>query len=291
MGHSKKKVKYFFIFVFPALLFYAVFMLIPSLGTIVYSFTDWNGLMKNINFIGIKNYLEIYQDKTFLDSIIFTTKFVVVSLILQNVLALCLALIIDSMGKSRGLYRTVFFMPNMFSLVITSLMWVFIFTGILPEFAAKTNLLFFDRSWLGDPNVSFWSIVLVTCWTGTGYLMVIYMAALQGVPQDIKDASVVDGATGFKKLIYIKLPLIMHAITICIFLSLVGSYKIFDQIYVLTGGGPANSTVTIAFNIFDEAFKNMRYGYGSAKCLVLFIMLLVISFAQVSVMKKREVAA
>jgi raffinose/stachyose/melibiose transport system permease protein len=280
-------------FTAPALLLYTVFLLIPTIGGIYYSFTDWNGLFRHYNFVGFSNYVEAFaSDSRFIYSLFYTLRYVVVIVVLQNAVGLSLAVLVESRMRAKSLFRTLFFMPNMFSVYISTLMWSFIFSTVLPQLAEKTILHFLDQPWLGSSSMAFVSILLVSVWQGAGYLMVIYIAALQGVPRDLQEAAIIDGATPMRKFVHVVLPMIMPAITVCVFLTLNGSFKIFEVVYALTGGGPGYSTEVIAFNIYQEGFaRDLRYGYATAKSMILFLIILVITVVQVSVLKKREVEA
>ena len=180
----------------------------------------------------------------------------------------------------------------MLSVIISTFMWVFVFSKVIPALSEYGALKFLDVSWLGDASISFWTIVIVSLWGGVGTLMLIYMAALQGIPQHLKEAAIIDGAQPLHMLRYITLPLITHAVTICIFLTLNNSFKIYDLVYALTGGGPGRGTQVITMNILEEAYqRNYRYGYASAKALILFLIIFIITMIQISIMKKREVEA
>ncbi|MFP3121825.1 sugar ABC transporter permease [Ectobacillus funiculus] len=279
------------LFVLPAFLFYCVFLLIPMIGAGMYSFTDWNGLSQTYKFVGFSNYIEAFRDDVdFRHSFFFTLKYTVFMFVFQNAAALLLALLIESRGKTKSLFRTIFFMPNMLSLIISALMWSFIFTNVLPELSKKALLAFLDQHWIGDAQVAFYSILIVSLWHGIGYMMVIYMAALQGVPQHLKEAAMIDGANSIQRLFHITIPMIMHAVTICAFLTLNGAFKVFDVVYALTAGGPGRDTQVMALNIYEEAFSNnFRYGYANAKAMILFLIVLVITLIQVRVLKKKEV--
>lgn len=288
-----KKYMSLFAFIMPAFVLYAVFLLVPTLGGMFYSFTDWNGLNKSYEFIGLANFSEaLREDPDFVNSLWFTLKFVVFMIFLQNGIALLLAVLIESKTKSKGFFRTIFFMPNMISTIISAFMWTFIFSQVLPQLAEKTALTFLDQSWIGNPDFSFYSIIIVSLWNGVGYMMIIYLAALQGVPQHLKEAAIIDGASPFQTFFRVTVPMITHAITICFFLTLNGAFKVFDVVFGLTGGGPGRSTQVITMNIYEEAFSNnFRYGYASAKSVILFVIILIFTLIQINVMKKKEVEA
>ncbi len=280
-------------FVFPALLFYTVFMLVPAGGGIWYSFTDWNGLNPTYRVVGPANYIEaLTGDPFFIKSIVFTLKYVMVMVLLQNLFAILLAALVESRKRRKAVFRTIFFMPNMLSMIIAGFMWMFIFTRVLPYIAEHTLFRFLDQSWIGDPRYSFLAIVIVALWGGAGYLMVIYIAALQGIPGQLTEAAAIDGANAFQIFSRIKLPMILPAVTIGLFVALNSSFKVFDVVFALTGGGPGRQTQVIALNIFEEAFKmNNRFGYASAKAMILFFIIFVITLIQLWVMKRREVEA
>jgi raffinose/stachyose/melibiose transport system permease protein len=278
-------------FVCPALVFYVLFVLIPAAGGVWYGMTNWNGLNPNYRFVGLSNYIEaLTEDIIFRDSVLFTLKYVFFMVVLQNVLALVLAVLIEGRQRGKLFFRTTLFMPNMISMIIGGFVWLFIFTQVLPELAQFSVLSFLDQSWIGDPAWSFYAILIVSLWVGVGYLMVIYIAALQGVPSQLKEAAEIDGASRVRAFISVVLPLILPAVTIGVFLSLNMSFKVFEVVYALTGGGPGRATQVIALNIFEEAFNmSNRYGYASAKATLLFMLVFVITLIQLRVMKKREI--
>lgn len=290
---SYKKYLSLFAFIAPAFVLYAIFLLIPTLGGMFYSFTDWNGLNKSYDFIGFANFTEaLKEDPDFVNSLWFTLKYVLFMIVLQNGIALLLAVLIESRKKSKGFFRTMFFMPNMISTIISAFMWTFIFSQVLPQLAEKTALAFLDQSWIGNPDFSFYSIIIVSLWNGVGYMMIIYLAALQGVPQHLKEAALIDGANPLQTFRSVTVPMITHAITICFFLTLNGAFKVFEVVFGLTGGGPGRSTQVITMNIYEEAFSNnFRYGYASAKSVILFAIILIFTLIQINVMKKKEVEA
>lgn len=277
------------IFTLPALIVYMVFKLLPAIIGIFFSFTDWNGLNKEYNIIGINNFIELISDTYFWNSIVFTLKYVLVMVIVANVLALLLANLIESLKKAKGLFRTLFYLPNMISMIIGGYMWMFIFTKVLYYFADNFGLKFLDHSWIGDPKWSFVAIIIVSSWAMVGYLMIIYIAALQGIPSQIKESAYLDGASSWTCFIKIIMPMIRPALTICIFWTLNAGFQVFDVIFSLTGGGPGRATQSVSINIYEEAFKNnIRFGYATAKSTILFLLVFIITIIQIRVMKNRE---
>jgi raffinose/stachyose/melibiose transport system permease protein len=202
-----------------------------------------------------------------------------------------LALLVTKMLKSRNILRTIFFMPNLIGGLILGFIWQFIFIKGFASIGQITGLSLFELPWLGDANTAFWGIVIVSVWQGAGYIMIIYVAALQNVPQELIEAAKIDGANRLKILRHITLPMVAPAITICLFVTISASFKIFDVNLSLTNGGPFKSSEMLALNIYTEAFVNNRYGIGEAKALIFFLVVAVITIIQVMITKKREVEA
>lgn len=278
------------VFCLPALLLYSTFVLYPAIGGFWYSLTDWNGLNPTKTYVGFIHYRELLEDEAFIQSLRFTAKYVLYMVILQNLIALFLAIVIESLTRGKNVLRTVFFFPNMISMIIGGFVWMFIFTKVFPYLAETAGLALLDQSWIGDPTYSFYSILILSLWGGVGYLMIIYIAALQNVPPSLIEAAKIDGAGRLAVIWYVIRPLIMNAVTIGVFVSLSTSFKVFDQVYALTGGGPGRATQVVSLNIFQEAFHmQSRFGYASAKAVVLFVIILIITGFQLVLMKRKEV--
>lgn len=287
-----KKILTYLAFVGPALTFFLVIQIIPFLMGIYYSFTSWNGVSSVVEWVGLENYIKIFKnDPKFFDSFIFTTKFMLASVIISNLLGFGLALLLNAALKSRNLLRTVFFIPNVIGGLLLGFIWQFIFVKGFAAIGNLTDLSVFKLPWLGDETTAFWGIVIVFAWQISGYMMVIYIAALQGVDQTLLEAARIDGASSWTLLTKIIIPLILPAFTICFFLTISMAFKIFDLNISLTGGGPFNSTQSVAINIYQEAFQNNRYGLGTAKSILFFLVVAIFTTVQVMMTKKREVEA
>ncbi|HZG85580.1 sugar ABC transporter permease [Paenibacillus sp.] len=279
-------------FVGPALLCFLLIQIIPFAVGIYYSFTSWNGVSSAVSWVGLQNFVDLFtKDDKFAKSFLFTFKFTFAAVLISNLVGFGLALLLNGALKTRNALRTVFFMPNVIGGLLLGFIWQFIFIKGFAAVGSATQIPFFQLPWLGDAGTAFWGIVIVFAWQQSGYLMVIYIAALQGVDQSILEASRIDGARGWTVLRKIVVPLIAPAFTICLFLSMSHAFKIYDLNYSLTGGGPFNSTESVAMNIYAEAFTNNRYGIGSAKALVFFVVVAVITLLQVTLTKRREVEA
>lgn len=277
------------LFVAPALIVYFIFKLLPAASGLYYSMTDWNGLNKTYMFIGVSNFVDVLKDNYFWSSIWFTLKYVIVMVIVANSIALLLAVLIENLNRTKGLFRTLFYMPNMISMIIGGYMWMFIFTKVLYYLADNWGLTFLDKSWIGNPKYAFIAIIIVSAWGAVGYLMIIYMAAIQGVPVALKEAAYLDGANPWQSFWKVVFPMIRHAVTICVFWALNSGFQVFDVIYSLTGGGPGRATQSTAMNIFEEAFRgNVRYGYATAKSTILFAIVLIITIIQIRTMQRKE---
>lgn len=281
------------VFLGPCLLFFVIIVLVPFALGFYYAFTDWNGLdLDKAVWTGADNWRKIFMnDDKFWESLIFTLKFTVISVIFSNILALSLALILTRSLKTRKVLRTVFFMPNVIGGILLGYIWQFIFTKGFSTIGELTGLSFFQLPWLGTPSTGFWGLIIVFVWQTAGYMMVIYIAALAGIPKDLIEAAQIDGARPHQILRKIYVPLIMPAITICLFLTTSNAFKMFDLNLSLTKGGPGTSTQSLAYNIYAEALINNRYGLGTAKALLFFLAVSAITIAQVWVTKRKEVSA
>lgn len=279
-------------FTIPAVVVILLFVEIPFLMSILYSFTKWNGLEKVPTFIGLQNYVELLtNDKDLVRALGFTLIFTVMMVVLTNLVALLLAILLDSNIKGRNILRAAFYVPNIISLIVIGYVWRFIFSKAFDSLYNLTHLGIFQLSWLGDSKIAFLSVVIVSVWQAVGFYLVIYIAGLQTVSKDIIEASYIDGASGVKRFFTITLPLIMPSITVSVFYSLANALKTFDVIFSLTFGGPGTATTTIALDIYKTAFSDNRFGYGSAKSVVLFLLILLITVLQVAFFKKKEVEA
>lgn len=287
-----KKILTYAAFVGPALLFFLVIQIIPFFMGVYYSFTSWNGVSSTIEWVGLENYIKIFKnDPNFVNSFLFTTKFMVAAVIISNLLGFGFALLLNAALKTRNILRTVFFIPNVIGGLLLGFIWQFIFVKGFASIGNMTDLAFFKLPWLGDEKTAFWGIVIVFAWQISGYMMVIYIAALQGVDNSLLEAARIDGASNWTLLTKIIVPLILPAFTICLFLTISHAFKIFDINLSLTNGGPFNSTQSVAMNIYQEAFQNNRYGLGTAKSILFFIVVAVFTTVQVVMTKKKEVEA
>lgn len=286
---KSKKVKdlFFWLFLSPILLAFLFVIVVPLFYGIYYSFTNWNGIGTPV-FKGFSNYVKILSDIDFRNSIFFTVKFVIASVIIINVTGLTLALLVTQEIKGKTLFRTIFFMPNLIGGLILGFIWQFVF---LEGFNAIGEAMGFEalKGWLSTTNTGFWGLIILTTWQMSGYIMIIYIAYLEGVPQELIEAAKIDGANPFQILWNIIFPLVAPAFTVSMFLTLSNSFKLYDQNLSLTGGAPFKSTQMIAMNIYNTAFSDNKMAYAQSKAILFFIVVATISLIQVYYNKKREV--
>lgn len=277
------------LFLLPAIVFFILAYVLPFEQAIKLSFFEWNGISSTMKFAGLDNFKAIFHDKAYFDSFMFTIKFVLVSTVLVNVIGFALAYIMCGNLKTRNLLRSVFFLPQVIGTLILGYIWQFIFSYAFPQIGEWTGIELFTVKWLSRADLAYAALVMVFTWYFSGYLMVIYIAALQGVPDDVLESAQLDGASGFVRLKSIILPVVAPSITANVFLALVTTFKMFDLNVALTKGGPFGSTESIGLHIYNEAFNNRHYGAGSAKGLVFFILIAALTLTQTYIMKKREV--
>jgi raffinose/stachyose/melibiose transport system permease protein len=276
-------------FVGPLLIAFILIVGIPFFWGIYFSLTRWNGIVKSeVAWRGPQNFLELLSDETFLHSFWFTAKFTVVAVLLINLIGFLLALLVTQPLRSANGMRTVFFMPNLIGGLILGFVWQFIFIKVFAALGDAVGLQAL-KGWLATPETGFWGLEILMCWQMAGYVMIIYIAALLSIPEELLEAADIDGASIFSRVRHIIIPLVMPAFTVSLFLMLSNSFKLYDQNLSLTGGGPFRATEMLAMNIYNTAFVFDRMGLAQAKAVVFFIIVAGISLIQVRMTKKREV--
>lgn len=281
--------KLFLIFALPSVFIWFSVVVLPFFYGVGITFTDWDGMAMDINFIGLANYYDVFTDPTFLTSLLKTVVFVVGSTVLSNVLGLLLGLAVTSGIKGQKLFRVGFFTPNIIGGIILGYIWNFIFSYVLTSLGKSWGIEALSTSWLTNPNTALLALALVSAWQMSGYLMVIYIAGLTNVSGELKEAALIDGASYIQMTRYVTLPLIRNTIAICVFLSITRAFMSFDLNLSLTAGGPYKSTELIAYKIYQTAFTSMEYGKGQAQALVLFVIVAIVALLQVYFTKKGSV--
>ena len=275
--------KYSPIFVLPTLVAFTIGFIIPFFEGLYLSFCQFT-TVKNAKWVGISNYQRVFTDKSFLHSFGFTVKYAVVAIIIINVIALCLALLLTRNIKGTNIFRTVFFMPNLIGGIVLGYIWQILINCVLSLVGQPLLAL--------NSQAGYWGIIILTAWQQIGYMMIIYIAGLQNVPDDLIEAAQIDGATQWETFWKVKLPMIMSSITVCVFLTLTNSFKLFDQNLALTGGEPNHLTEMLALNIYQTFYARagMQWkGLGQAKAVLFCILVVVISFAQLKATRSKEV--
>lgn len=290
-GTALGNAKLFLLFAFPAIFIWVSVVVIPFFYGLGITFTDWDGMSMDINFIGIANYKEVFSDPTFITSLLKTVIFVVGSVVLSNLLGFLLGLAVTSGIKGQKLFRVGFFTPNIIGGIILGYIWNFIFSYVLTNVGESWGIEWLSTSWLTDPNKALAALVIVSAWQMSGYLMVIYIAGLTNVPEELKEAALIDGANYGQMVRYVTLPLIRNTIAICVFLSITRAFTSFDLNLSLTAGGPYKATELIAYKIYQTAFTSMEYGVGQAQAIVLFVIVAVVGLLQVYFTRKGSVEA
>lgn len=287
---NRNKLKWFLLFTVPLIFIFTIVVLIPFLVGIYYSFFEWDGIGANPKvFVGLDNFVELWGDNQFLRSMWLTTLFTVLSVITINVIGLAFALLVTSRIQTANAARTLLFMPYLIGGLILGYIWQFVFVDVFSFLGEVTGLdqVFFN--WLVDPQFALYGLVFVFTWQMAGYIMIIYIAGIQAIPNDVVEAAKIDGASTWQRFTRITFPLLMPALTISLFLTLSSAFKIYDVNLSLTGGGPANATELFAMNIYQEIFGSSNYGFGQAKAIVFFLIVAAITLTQVYMTKKREV--
>ncbi len=272
--------KYFPVFVLPILLAFFIAFLIPFIMGIYLSFTKFT-TVTDAKFVGLSNYVKAFSNENFLNALFFTSKFAIVSVITVNVCAFTLAYLLTRKLKGTNLFRTIFFMPNLIGGIVLGYIWQLVLNGVLYKFGV--NLTY-------DPKYGFWGLVLLMNWQLIGYMMIIYIAGIQNIPTDLIEAAKIDGASKFTTLRKVIIPLVMPSITICLFLTVSNSFKLFDQNLALTDGAPSNSTAMLALDIYKTFYSRTGWeGVGQAKAVIFFLIVAAIMMIQLRITRKREV--
>lgn len=272
--------KYFPLFLLPTLIAFIIGFIWPFLWGLYLSFFKFKTL-KFVEFVGFRNYILAFSDRDFLYSFFFTLAFAIVVVVVINLIAFILANLLTSKVKGKTFFRTIFFMPNLIGGIVLAYVWKEILNDII--------YLLYDSALMLDPNYGFWGLVILLSWQQIGYMMIIYIAGLQNVPNDYIEAAKIDGASSFQILRKITIPSIMPQITICLFLSLTNAFKLFDQNLALTNGAPNKTTEMLALNIYNAFYSNVsNLGVGQAKAVIFFLLVVSLSLAQLYITRKRE---
>ena len=268
-------------------------LLIPFITGLFLTFTNWGGNSSIFNasfvMIGFQNYIDAFADARLWETLWLTVKYVVSVVILTNLVAFLLAVLVSSNLKGKNIFRSIFFIPNLIGGVLLGFIWQFIFSQLTVYLGSVSGLEFLKYSWLVDTDKAFIALVIVTVWQLSGYMMLIYIAGLTGIPNEVIEAASLDGVTSIQQYLFIKIPLMIPAFTISLFLTLRNSFMVYDANLSLTNGGPFRSTELISMHIYNEAFRLQHYQTGQAKAIILFVIVAAIATTQVYFTKRFEI--
>lgn len=272
--------RYFPIFVIPTLIAFAFAFIVPFVMGVYLSFCDFRTIT-NAQFTGLNNYIRVFSDRDFLNALWFTVRFTVLSVVSINVFAFGLALLLTRKIPGRNLFRTVFFMPNLIGGIILGYIWQQMINALL---------LRYETTLVANATYGFWGLIVLMNWQMIGYMMIIYIAGLQNVPTELLEAAQIDGATAWQTLVKVKIPMVMPSVTICLFLTLSNSFKLFDQNLALTAGAPGKRTAMLALDIYNTFYGRSGYeGVGQAKAVLFFLLVAVIALGQLALTRRKEV--
>lgn len=286
IGYSRKT---HIIFIVPAFLLYTYFFFFSLIKGMYYSLTDWNGISRTLHYIGFQNFVKMFGNSRFLHSLGFTSYYTLILVIVSTLLGLILALMLNEKFKGRILLRAIYFFPAVLSLITVGLIWNEIFYRVIPWVGEFLGIEFLSRSLLSSTKTALYGVVIVNIWQFTGMSMILFLAGLQSIPEELYEASIVDGANYWQKFIHISMPFLMPILQIVLVLGLKTGVTVFDYIIALTGGGPAGATESIGILVYNLGFDENKFGYASAQALVIFLIIVVISFAQIKLLNQLEV--
>jgi len=282
------KSRTFLLFLIPGVALYVFFTIVPIIMGIKYSFTDWNGFAPSYNFVGLKNYIRIFQDKIFLNSLNFTFRYTVALVILLTLGSLLTAIFLNSQIKAKSFFKALYFFPAVLSMLTLGLIFNQIYTKAFPVLADVTGFEFLRGS-LSSPTKAFWGVLYVQIWQGLAIPTIFFLTGLQSIPEEQIEAAQLEGAGGWKVFTKIKIPFLYPTLTVVLILALKSGVLAFDNIKAMTEGGPAGSTISVAFIIYLHGFTEMRFSNSIAESLFMGIIICIISAFQIKINNKKKV--
>jgi multiple sugar transport system permease protein len=271
-----------YLFLAPGLLHFAIFTLFAVSFAFYISFHDWNIIQPDKPFVGFENYVRLFKDPRFIRAVTNTLTFLV-GVPLGLATGLSVALLLNTKVRGQAIYRTLFYIPVVTPLVVSSIIWKWVYQGdygLLNYYLLKFGIIQQKIVWLADPDLALPALIIMMIWGGTGGTMVIYLAGLQSIPEEMYDAAKVDGASALQRLLYITIPLLKPTTFFLLITSVIGTFQIFTEVYIMTNGGPLNRTTTIAYYLYTNAFRELDMGYATAMAFVLFAMIFVFTLLQ-----------
>ncbi|TCT21754.1 carbohydrate ABC transporter membrane protein 1 (CUT1 family) [Melghiribacillus thermohalophilus] len=279
-----------FLFLLPGCMILGAFIFYPMLQAIWLSFTDYNMIVPAPNFVGMENYEALFQDDLFWKTLTNTLIYLVCVVPALVILPIFLAILVNQKLKGIGFFRSAYYIPVVTSWVVAGIAWEWVYAenGVMNFLLQSIGIIDDPVHWLTSTNTALFAVMAVTVWKGLGYYMVIYLAGLQAIPDDLYEAATIDGASWWQKTIRITIPMLTPSIVIVSVMSSIAAMKVFEEIYIMTGGGPLNSSKTLVFFIYQEAFDKLNMGYASAAGVVLFLITLVFSIINLLIARKKE---
>lgn len=282
---------YAYLFILPILLVFGVFRIYPSIQTLVYSFFDINLVARTLKPVALKNFFLLAQDATFMKSIRNTLTFTVFIVVFSTALGLVLATLFTSRMRGTALFKAVYFAPFITSTVAAAVVWTFLYNPRFGLFNSILELMHLPgRSWIFSSRDALASIIIFSIWKTVGYNMVIFIAGLQNIPESFHEAAIIDGAGGVRRFLSISVPLVAPTMIFVVMYNTILALKVFDQVFVLTAGGPAEATTVVVLQIYKQAFENYRFGYAASMAFVLFVIIISITVVQYRLSRRWEVS-
>lgn len=279
--------KTFLFMIIPALVLFVAFNTIPLITGAVYSFTNYRGY-GDYDFVGIRNYIDLFSDERVRNSYLFTFKYAIAGTVLINVISLLLAMGLNSKIKGKGLLRGIYFIPNILGGLIVGYIFSFIFTYIIPAVGKAAHIGFIENSILASESHAWIGVLIVGVWQAVAMNTIIYISGLQTIPTDIYEAGMIDGVTPWKKFWKLTFPMLLPFISINLVLSTKNMLMVFDQIMSLTKGGPAQSTESISYLIYNNGMAGGQFGFQSANAVIFFIVIVIFAIVQMKMTGKKE---
>lgn len=289
---NKRKRRILFLFIVPALVFYLVFWISPVLMSFFYGLTNWSGL-GDYDFVGLDNFKFLIKEGTLFNSMRNTIIYAVIVVVWGNLQALALALLLNMKLKARGAFRTIFYIPVLFSTIVVAFIWSYVYApyyGMLYEVLGKVGIGE-NLNLLGSTSTALIAVAFVETWKTSGTMTIIYLAGLQNIPEEVMESARIDGCSAWQSTIRVKIPMLANTITINVMLGLINGFKSFDYVFALTGGGPGTSSSTLMYSIYKMAFMEGQFGKAEALAAVAFIFILAISVVTLLIMKRKEIEA
>jgi multiple sugar transport system permease protein len=278
-------------FLAPGLIVFSVFTAFALLFALYLTFHEWNIISVDKPFVGLRNYRDMIHDEKFLRSIVNTVYFTGASVPLGMIVGLGIALLLNQPIRGRGILRTMYFLPVVTPFVVVAIIWKWLYNGdfgLFNYYLLKTHLIHDPLLWLSDKNLAMPAVVLMTVWTSVGFSMVVYLAGLQSIPEELYEAARVDGAGSWARFRHITLPMLRPTTLFLLVMGIIGSFQVFTQIFVMTSGGPLDRTTTMVYYIYESAFKFYEMGYASTLAFALFAMLLVFTALQLRLYRRAD---